>query len=410
MFVSSSIANQVAGNLSDPAPAQEEHRPLTVLQVVARMDSGTAARATLEVAEAIVREGGRALIATSAGQMLPRVAKVGGEVVAMNLDTRNPLNIWQNARLLAGLIADLGVDIVHARSRAPAWSAYRAAQRTGAHFLATYNGNYNEVLPLKRRYNGIMARGRPVIAVSEFVKARIVERHGVPPDQIVVVPEGADTLVFAEEKVGNERSVKLAGQWGFLDNPRPVILLRDGLARRGGAGDLIDAADRLRAMRGTDFLILIVGEDDGKGHGETLRKRIDRLGLMDFVHLVGGCADMAAAYKLASVVVTTTLDPEPFDRAIVEAQAMGRPVVATDHGSAREIVRHGESGWLYPPGDVERLAGALNEALSLDPSGRAHMGMAARARAHARYTVAAMQRATLDVYERVTGRTFARLI
>jgi glycosyltransferase involved in cell wall biosynthesis len=182
------------------------------------------------------------------------------------------------------------------------------------------------------------------------------------------------------------------------------------LSRLKGAEDLIDAADRLRAMRGNDFLILLVGEDNGGGHAEVLRRRIEKLGVGDCVHLAGGCTDMAAAYKLASVVVSTSTRPEAFGRAIVEAQAMGRPVIATDHGGARETVVHGSTGWLYPPGDIARLTIEANKALNLDPSERAHMGMAARARIHARYTVAAMQRATLNVYEQAAGRTFARLV
>ena len=108
--------------------------------------------------------------------------------------------------------------------------------------------------------------------------------------------------------------------------------------------------------------------------------------------------------------VVASTDPEAFGRAVIEAQSMGRPVIATDHGGSRETVVHGESGWLYPPGDAARLTIELNKALNLDPSQRAHMGMAARARVHARYTVAAMQRATLDVYEQVAGRTFAKLV
>jgi glycosyltransferase involved in cell wall biosynthesis len=182
------------------------------------------------------------------------------------------------------------------------------------------------------------------------------------------------------------------------------------LTRWKGAEDLIDAADRLRAMRGGDFLILLVGEDGGNGFETVLRKRIGKLDLGGIVHLAGGCSDMAAAYKLASVVVSASIEPEAFGRAVVEAQSMGRPVIATGHGGAQETVAHGSTGWLYPPGDIARLTIELNKALNLNPSERAHMGMAARARVHSRYTVAAMQRATLDVYEGVAGRTFAKLV
>ena len=410
MFVSSSIAGETSGELSGNRSAPEEQHPLTVLQIVPRLDMGGVERGTLEITEAITRAGGRALVATAGGRLLPRVIKAGGEVIAMNVDTRNPLNLWQNARLLARLIEDLQIDIVHARSRAPAWSAYWATQRTGAHFITTYHGAYREDLVFKRRYNEVMARGRPVIAVSDFIRRLIIERHQVAPERIVTIPRGADIKVFAEETVGNERTVKLAQQWGLLDDPRPVIMLPARLSRWKGAEDLIDAADRLRAMRGDDFLILLVGEDGGSGFEAVLRKRIGKLGLGGIVHLAGGCADMAAAYKLASVVVSASTEPEAFGRAVVEAQAMGRPVIAAGHGGAQETVAHGSTGWLYPPGDIARLTIELNKALNLDPSGRAHMGLAARARVHSRYTVAAMQRATLEVYEGVAGRTFAKLV
>ena len=410
MFVSSSITREVADDLSGNRAAPEEPRPLTVLQIVPRMEIGGVERGTLEITEAITREGGRAIIATSGGKLLPRITKAGGEVIAMNVDTKNPLNLWQNARLLARLIMDLQIDIVHARSRAPAWSAYWATQRTGTPFVTTYHGAYNEDFPLKRRYNAVMAKGRPVIAVSEFIRGQIIERHHVSPDRVVTIPRGADINVFSEEAVGNERAVKLADRWGLLDDPRPVIMLPARLSRWKGAEDVIDAADRLRAMRGDDFLILLVGENGSSNYEGALRKRIDKLGVGDVVHLAGGCTDMAAAYKLASVVVSASTDPEAFGRSVIEAQSMGRPVIATDHGGSRETVVHGESGWLYPPGDAARLTIELNKALNLDPSQRAHMGMAARARVHARYTVAAMQRATLDVYEQVAGRTFAKLV
>lgn len=377
-----------------------------MLQVVPRLDMGGVERGTVEIVEAIANAGGRALVATSGGQMAPRVARAGGEVFEMNVATKNVVSLWQNAGLLARLIREEGVDVVHARSRAPAWSALWAARRTGRAFVTTYHGAYNEDLPLKRRYNAVMAMGRPVIAISEFIRELIVERHRVAPERIVVIPRGADISVFSEEAVGHERTVKLAEAWGILDDPRPVVMLPGRLTRWKGQERLIEAAALLRQRRGEDFLILIVGEGGEDWYARALEARIRARGLEGQVWLTGGCADMAAAYKLASVVVSASVEPEAFGRVIVEAQAMGRPVIATDHGGARETVRHGETGWLYPPEDVARLAGTLDEALNLDPSERAHMGLAARARIHASYTVAAMQRATISVYEEAAGRPF----
>ena len=368
---------------------------------------GGVERGTLEIAEAVVQAGGRAIVATEGGRLAPRLERVGGEIAEMNAATKNPLNILQNAGVLERLIRREGVDLVHARSRAPAWSASWAAARTGVPFVTTYHGAYRETFPLKRLYNSVMARGRPVIAISEFVRRLVIERHGVAPEDIRVIPRGADTAVFSEEMVGGERTPKLAQAWGLLDDARTVVMLPTRLTRWMGAESLIEATALLRARRGAeDFVVLIVGEDAGSGFEGVLRKRIAQAGVGDFVHLVGGCTDMAGALKLASVVVSASTEPEAFGRIAVEAQAMGRPVIATDHGGARETVVPGETGWLYPPGDAEALAAAVDEALELDPSARAHMGMTARARIHAGYSVAAMQRATLAVYEEATGRLF----
>jgi hypothetical protein len=275
MFVSSQISNADAGEISGGSGVREEHRPLTVLQIVPRMESGAVERGTLDITEAITREGGRALIATSGGEMLPRATKAGAEVIAMNVDTRNPLNLWQNARLLARLIKDLGIDVVHARARAPAWSAYWATRRTGTPFITSFENGHDRPERLKRRFSAVMAKGSPVIVASEFMRNRIILRYGLPRERVVVIPRGVDVNVFSEDAVGNERAVTLADQWGLLDDPRPVIMLPARRTRLEAAEDLIGAAERLRAMRGDDFLILLVGETGSGKPDEALRKAID---------------------------------------------------------------------------------------------------------------------------------------
>lgn len=407
----SSITGDTAGEPIVAEGAREEHRPLTVLQVVPRLNLGGVERGTLEVTEAITAAGGRAIIATAGGQLSARCMRAGGEIFEMNAATKNPFNILQNALILRRLIREEQVHVVHARSRAPGWSAFLAARMTGTAFVTTYHGTYHENLPLKRLYNSVMARGRPVIAISEFIRDLIVERHRVDPDRIVVIHRGADTNVFSEDVVGNERTAALAEAWGLLDDPRPMIMLPGRLTRWKGAETLIEAATRLKAMRGgADFLAMIVGDDGGSGYREKLEKRVLAVDAIDCIRLADAVSDMPAAYKLASVVVSASTEPEAFGRVAVEAQAMGRPVVATDHGGARETVVHGEGGWLYPAGDASALAAVLNEALEIDPSIQAHRAMAARARVHSRYTVGAMQRATLSVYEWAAGRPFGQTL
>ncbi|HUF55318.1 MAG TPA: glycosyltransferase family 4 protein, partial [Thermohalobaculum sp.] len=324
---------------TDPSAAGGRgKRPLTVLQVVPSLVAGGVEQGTIEVAAAVVQAGGRAIVASAGGPLERRIRAVGAELVLMNAASKNPLDIVQNGWALARLIRDVGADVVHARSRAPAWSALMAARRTATPFVTTFHGAYSERLPLKHFYNSVMARGRPVIAPSRFIGELVAERYGTPPDRIVVIPRGADPRVFSEERVTGHRAVDLAQRWGLLDDTRPVVMLPGRLSRWKGGESVVEAAAILRELRGPDFLVLLVGGETQEGFEATLARRIDALGVGDIVRLCGHCSDMAAALKLASLVVSASIEPEAFGRVAVEAQAMGRPVIATDHGGAQETV------------------------------------------------------------------------
>ncbi|MEL6208687.1 MAG: glycosyltransferase family 4 protein [Pseudomonadota bacterium] len=359
-----------AGN--NPAQTDSEGDPrLTILQVVPRLDLGGVERGTVEIAEAIVAAGGRALVASEGGQLAHRIERAGGELVEMNAATKNPLNIWQNAGVLERLIRAEGVDLVHARSRAPAWSAKWAARRTGTPFVTTYHGTYSEGFPLKRSYNGVMAAGRPVIAISDFIRELIIARHRVPPGEIITIPRGADTDTFSEDVVSGGRTARLAEAWGLLDDARPIVMLPGRLTRWKGAETLIEAAALSVTSPGRKTRSLTPVSSIRRSRRPakpdppslpTMRQRKSP-------------PRRSRNRAAASISVSASLEPEAFGRVAVEAQAMGRPVVATDHGGARETVAHGETGFLYPPGDAAALAQAIDTILTLDPSAKAHMRM-----------------------------------
>lgn len=379
----------------------------TILQVLPELNSGGVERGTVEIAEAIIEAGGRAVVASAGGRMVAELERLGATHLTLPLASKNPATIWSNAGRLAAAIRSEGVALAHARSRAPAWSALLAARRTGAAFVTTYHGAYNENLPLKRRYNSVMAKGDRVIAISEFIAEMIKTRHGVGAERVRVVPRGADLRRFSPEQVAPERIEALRARWRVAaDASRPVIMLPGRLTRWKGQTLFIDALARLGARR---YLALIVGGEKGAatlsgGPFETeLRARIGQAGLTDRVQLVGPTDDMPAALSLADVVVSASLDPEAFGRVAVEAQAMGRPVVATAHGGATETVAPGATGWLCAPDDPAAMAVALGEALELDAARRSDMAAAARARVEARFSVAAMRAATLAVYKELIG-------
>jgi glycosyltransferase involved in cell wall biosynthesis len=294
------------------------------------------------------------------------------------------------------LIRRAQVDIVHARSRAPAWSALFAARRAGAHFVTTFHNAYGGRSMAKRLYNSVMAKGERVIAISEFVGGHVTATYGVHDNRLRVIPRGVDFLRFSPENVGAERLISLARQWHLPDGA-PIVMLPGRLSRWKGQEVLTDA---LALLRRPDIRCVLVGSGDGR-YGRQLQARALSLGVGAQLQMVDECRDMAAAYMLADVVVSASTSPEGFGRVIVEAQAMGRPVIATDHGGARETVLPGSTGWLVPPGDPRALADAIEAALALTPEERA--AQAARAIEHVRreFDTATMGGRTLEVYEEV---------
>lgn len=367
----------------------------TVLQVLPSLDTGGVERGTVEMTQAIVAAGGAALVASEGGRLVAAVEQAGGRHIGLPLASKNPATIWLNASRLDRLVRTDGVGIIHARSRAPAWSALLAARRTGTRFVTTYHGVYNEGVPGKRRYNAVMAKGDRVIAISRFVAALLAARHGIEPSRIRIIPRGVDPALFDPARVTTPQIAQLAAAWRVPDGA-PVVMLPARLTRWKGAAVLIDAMARLAR---TDACCVLVGATQGRERfAKQLQAQAQALGMAGRLRMVGHCDDMPAALALADVVVSASLDPEGFGRAVIEAQAMARPVIATDHGGAAETVEHAVTGWRVPPGDAGALAAALDHALAMQPDGRRGMGERARASVLAHYTTAAMQAATLDVY------------
>jgi glycosyltransferase involved in cell wall biosynthesis len=372
----------------------------TLLQVVPALDTGGVERTALDVAAAVIAAGGRAIVASSGGRLEPDLVRRGAEVVRIPARSKNPFVIAANALTLKAIIARERVSLVHARSRAPAFSALWAARASGAPFVTTYAGIYNAGSPLKRWYNGVMARGDLVIANSAFTRAHVLAQHGTEPAKVVAIPRGIDLAAFDPAAVAPERVAALRAVWGL--DVRPTLLLAGRLTRWKGHGLMLEALSLLdrRGIRGLQ--LIFAGDDQGRvGYRAELEAQIARRGLADRVRLIGHCDDMPAAYLAADLVVAPSLEPEAFGRTAVEPQAMGRPLLAADHGGARETVIDGETGWLVPPGDAAAWADALEQALAAGPHAWARMGEEGRVRARDLFSVAAMTRATLEAYARL---------
>ena len=374
-----------------------------LLQVTPELETGGAEQTTLDMAAAVVRAGGRALVASRGGRMADSLVEHGGELFAMPVQSKNPLVMAANALRLAVLIRQQKVSLVHARSRAPAFSALLAARMTGVPFVATYHGVYEAKNGLKRWYNSVMTQGAAVIANSDYTRAHILAEHHLDPARVIAIARGVDLSRFDPSMVTPARLELLRESFGVAaDDARIKILLAGRLTRWKGQQLLIDAAARLRGQGQDDFLVLLVGDDQGRlGYRGELIAAIAAAGLEKQVRLVGHCNDMPAAYLLADIVVAPSLKPEPFGRTAVEPQIMGRPVLAADHGATRETVADGQTGWLVTPGDVGAWAKALARAMALTPGQRQAIGQAGAERARRLYSVDAMCEATLEVYAHV---------
>jgi len=387
----------------------------TILQIIPRLDTGGAELSTVEIADAIAAAGGRAIVATEGGRMSGRIAEVGGELHRIAAATKNPVRILANAARLQRIIAQEHVDLVHARSRAPAWSARIAARRAGIPFVTTYHGAYGEHGRLKRLYNGVMASADRVIANSGYTARLIQARYGTETQRIRIIHRGVDMRAFDADIIAPCRIQKLRDAWQIGPHER-IVLQAARLTSWKGQSVVLQAAGRLAAKDALGPIVFVfAGDDQGRAaYRDQLVRQAGELGLSDFVRFPGHVADVAAALAAAHVAVVASTEPEAFGRAATEAQAMRCPVIATNIGAPPETVIPagaegiGEAtGWLVPPGDPAVLAEALGRALALTEQERSALGTRARAHVAANFTLDAMKRATLAVYDELLGTDLA---
>jgi glycosyltransferase involved in cell wall biosynthesis len=386
---------------------QEGHN-LTVLQVTPELNAGGVERTTLEIAEAISRAGGLALIASAGGRLEPDLEATGGELIKIPTASKNPITLIANAFKLASIARERKVQIIHARSRAPAWSALLAARMAGVPFVTTYHGIYNAKSPLKRFYNSVMARGDAIIANSEFTREHILTNHEVMPERITAIPRGVDLDVFDREKVAAADIAELRARWG-ADNQRCVVLVPARLTRWKGQLILIEAMKLFETRRPGALKVIIAGDDQGRrAYTQEMLSAITAAKLQDAVAVVGHLRQMPLAFAASDMSVFPVIEPEAFGRGAVEAQAMGVPVIASNLGGYTETVVEGQTGFLVPAGAPGPLCGALERMVDAGAEKRAEMGCRGRDRVRGLYSKTALQSATLAVYQRVLSEAQSR--
>ena len=366
------------------------------MQIIPELGIGGAEQGCIDIAAEIVRAGARSIVVSNGGSRVNDLLRIKSDHFNMPVHSKNIGTMLRNIGRLKHLIRKHNVDIVHVRSRAPAWSAYRACRATRTPFVTTvhaaYKGNDNK---FKKTYNSIMAKGDRVIAVSEFIANYVRDNFDVDSRNLVTIPRGVDMARFHPELVTAERAIKLAKAWRIPDGV-PIILMPGRVSKIKGHQVLLDALEKLGRR---DIFCIMVGPNQGRNEfQEELEQSITSKNLSGIVRIVDNCTDMPAAYSLASVVVAPSIVPEGFGRTPVEAQAMGRPVIASDYGGYKETIIDRQTGWLFPVGDSDMLVECLRQALSLTNTQRQQLANQAILHVQQNFTKDKMCNDTMEVY------------
>ena len=376
---------------------------MNILQITPELNAGGVERTTIEMAEALNANGHNAHIASAGGRMEKELAAAGGHLHRLPLASKNPVVWRQNRHALVNLIRDHNIDLVHARSRAPAYAAKWAADSCRVPFVTTYHGIYNAKSRLKRRYNAIMAAGDIIIANSEYTKAHIIKEHGTYSDKIVVIHRGVDMEFFDPARISKKEVKSLTTSWGAVPG-MPVLLLPGRLTRWKGQLVAVDALKHLHDD-GVSALLVLLGDDQGRlEYTQEIKDKADALGVGNALLFAAHTPSMPPAYLASDIVISASTDPEAFGRVAAEAQAMERLVVASNHGGALETVVDGQTGILFENKDARALARAISQLLALPKAERESKGKAARTRIGTLFSAQQLKTATLDVYKNVLAR------
>ena len=394
------------------APASGAARePITVLIVVPALDGGAADAGAIELTRILRQAGHHAIVVSHAGRLVADVTAAGGEFVALDVASNNPLTMLRNAAVLIRLARESRCDVIHALGRAGAWSAFIAARTRGVPFVTSWYKGFREQNVFKHLYNGIMARGDRVIAVCEQLAQLINDRYGTPWQRIAVVPCSIDFERFNPATVAPERVEAVRRAWGVKPDTK-VILISGRILRRKGHHVVVKAVRRLKDMGLRDFLCVFIGEDRGRTHytGE-LWDLVLTTGVMDVIRMAAPVSDMPAAYAAASVVVSGAVQPEGVQRALLEAQAMARPVIVSDLAAGPDVVLTSPAvpegratGLRFHSGDDAALAAALLRLFSLSEQVRSGIGRRGRDWVLDHFNAASVAEQTLRLYGEIAGR------
>ena len=374
-----------------------------VLQVLPELETGGVETGTIEVATALKAAGIKNFVASQGGRMVYELEKNKIGHLTLPLKSKNIFTMLSNANKLAQYIKANNINIVHARSRAPAWSAYWAAKKAGAHFVTTFHGTYGlGPLGIKKLYNRVMTYGERVIAISNHIKNHILKNYPKTEEsKIRLIHRCADIEKFSPSAVTQARMINKIKEHNIADD-RPVLLLPGRVTRWKGQHLLIEA---LHLMKNQNYYCIIAGDAQGRQkYLDYLKKLARKYKLDDRIGFFGRYQDVPALMMVSTVVLSTAIEPEAFGRISIEGQAMGKIVVASNIGGSLDTIQDGVTGKLFESNNPQSLADALDWALSLNKAETKKISDSAIKNVREHFTKQIMCDKTIEVYREVVNQ------
>ena len=374
-----------------------DNNKLVVLQVLPELNQGGVERGTIEIASELQKRGIKNYVASAGGRMEYNLERLKVQHFKLPLKTKNIFKMYLNSLKLAKIIKEHGITVVHARSRAPAWSAYWAAKRCGVHYVTTFHGTYGlGPKGIKKFYNRVMTYGERVIAISTHIKEHIIKNYGTDEGKIRQIARCVNMENFDIDSITAERMIKFLED-NHLPEDKPIITLIGRLTNWKGQKLLINA---LAKIKEESFHCVLIGDDQGRTkYTAELLEMINNSGLNGRFSFIKHTSDVPVAMMVSDVVLSTSIEPEAFGRIAIEGQAMGRIVVASNIGGSKETVIDGVTGKLFESNNPDSLAQAITWALHLSGAEKEKIGAAAIKNVKEHFTKEIMCDKTIKVYQ-----------
>ncbi len=373
---------------------------ICVLQVIPNLDVSGASQGCIDIANFLSQQNHESYILTYSGDKIFEVNDYKNKVINASVHSKNPIIIIFNILKIINLIKKLNINIVHARSRAPAWSSYLACKITGTKFITTFHGTYNYNNSLKKFYNSIMLRSDCTIAISRFIEDQIRSKYSIKPKNLQLIQRGIDVNYFNAQNIKHEKINELKKKYNFSEDTIK-ILLPGRLTKWKGQLILIKAIKEIIKKTKIKISVIFVGQDDNLDLKNKLIYQIKKLKINNTFHFAGVSNDMVSFYGLSDIVVSTSTDPEAFGRIAVEAQSMGKFVIASNHGGSTETIINEKTGYLYSPQDHIDLADKIIQSIKQKKYCSSSVSIAGINNVRKNYTVLEMCKKTLDVYKKI---------